>query len=349
MGRALGVGGAVNHTQSKLMPHATRPAATGGPTISVIVPSWRRPVDLARCLRALAAQSRRPTEVVVGARSGDEETTRVADATRASTGLNIICVAASEPGVIAAMVAALAQCHGEIIALTDDDAEPRPEWLAGLAAALSDPRVGGAGGRDWQPSERSDRTDVGRVQWFGRVVGNHHLGSGPARPVDVLKGVNLALRAPLLHAAGFDGRLRGTGAQMFWELALCLPIRRAGWTLIYDPAIAVDHHVAARHDSDQRHRGVFSAGPQTDAVHNETLVLLEHLSSLRRGAFLLWAVLIGTRLEPGLAQIPRLLLRGERAVTVKWFATLWGRVAGWRSFLHSTPTTAARIPPAPRA
>ena len=349
MGRALGVGGAVNHTQSKPMPHTMHTLAASGPTISVIVPSWRRPVDLERCLRALAAQSRRPTEVVVGTRSGDDETPRVADAARGSMGLNILWVATSEPGVIAAMTAALAQCHGDIIALTDDDAQPRPEWLAGLATALSDPRVGGAGGRDWQPSERSDRTDVGRVQWFGRVVGNHHLGSGPARSVDVLKGVNIAVRGPLLHAAGFDARLRGAGAQMFWDLALCLTIRRAGWTLIYDPAIAVDHHVAARHDTDQRHRGVFTPGPQADAVHNETLVLLEHLTGLRRVAFLVWAVLVGTRLEPGLAQVPRLLLRGERAVTAKCIATLQGRVAGWHSFRNSKQMTAAHVPPAPRA
>ena len=331
------------------MPYAMHPPAASGPTISVIVPSWRRPVDLERCLRALAAQSVRPAEVVVGVRSGDEETLHVADAARASTGLNIRWVATSEPGVIAAMSAALAQCRGDIIALTDDDAAPRPEWLARLVAALGDPTVGGAGGRDWQPSERSDRTDVGRVQWFGRVVGNHHLGSGPARPVDVLKGVNLALRAPLLHATGFDARLRGAGAQMFWELALCLPIRRAGWTLIYDPAIAVDHHVAVRHDADQRHRGVFTPGPQADAVHNETLVMLEHLAGLRGVAYLLWAVFVGTRLEPGFAQVPRLLLRGERAVTAKWLATLRGRVAGWRSFHQSKQITTARIPPAPPA
>jgi len=349
MGRALGVGGAVAHTQAKPMLSATPPPAANGPAISVIVPSWRRPADLERCLRALAAQSLQPAQVVVGARSGDEETLRVANAARASMGLNILPVATPEPGVIAAMSAALAQCRGDIIAITDDDAEPRPDWLERLASAFRNPVVGGAGGRDWQPTERGDRADVGRVQWFGRVLGNHHLGSGPARGVDVLKGVNIALRAPLLKASGFDGRLRGAGAQMFWELALCLPIRRAGWTLIYDPATAVEHHVAVRHDADQRHRGVFAAGPQVDAVHNETLVLLEHLAGVRRVAFLLWAVLVGTQIEPGFAQVPRLFLRGERTVTVKWFATLKGRIAGWRSFRATGRDAAAHLPRVPLA
>lgn len=300
------------------------------PAISVIVPSWRRPADLARCLRALAAQTHPPFEVVVGARVGDDET---AEVVAKATGAFPVKVAGTpEPGVVAAMNAALALCHGEIIALTDDDAEPRADWLERLAACFGDREVGAAGGRDWQPRERGDRADVGRVQWFGRVIGNHHLGAGPARDVDVLKGVNLAVRAALLHARGFDHRLRGEGAQMFWELSLSLWLRREGWRLVYDPAIAVEHHIAERHDADQRHRGVFAAAPQVDAVHNETLVLLEHLRGVARVAFLLWAIGVGTRIEPGLLQVPRLLARGESDAFAKWFATARGRIAGWRSW-----------------
>ena len=324
---------------------ASAPAASA---LSVIVPSWRRPADLERCLRALAAQAERPGEVVVGARTGDDATLCAVDAVRAATGLPVRAVTTAEPGVIAAMQTALGACRGEIIALTDDDAEPRPDWTARLLRAFGDPRVGGVGGRDWQPYERGDAPDVGRVQFFGRVIGNHHLGAGPARAVDVLKGVNLALRAPLIRATGFDARLRGEGAQMFWEFALCLPIRRAGWTLVYDPAIAVEHHVAARHDADQRHRGVFSAAPQVDAVHNETLVLLEHLPGIWRAAFYVWALLIGARSEPGLAQVPRLLLLGDTQALARWRATLTGRIAGWRSYRCSGRDAARNVPKPPQ-
>ena len=246
--------------------------------------------------------------------------------------------------MIAAMTVALAACRGEIIALTDDDAEPRPDWTERLRVAFDDPRVGGVGGRDWQPLERTDRAAVGLVQWFGRVIGNHHLGAGPPREVDVLKGVNLAVRAALLKAVGFDARLRGAGAQMFWELALCLPIRRAGWRLIYDPAIGVDHRIGIRHDADQRHRGVFAAAPQVDAVHNETLALLEHLGGLRRLSFLAWALLVGTGIEPGVLQIPRLTLAGEREVIAKWRSTLSGRLAGVATWREAGMDAARRIP-----
>lgn len=310
-------------------------AASGSPSVSVIVPSWRRPDDLGRCLRALGEQTLPPLEVIVGAREGDERTVAVVELAAASSPVPVRAAVTGEGGVIAAMNAALAVARGAVIALTDDDAEPRPDWVERIAAAFSNPMVGGAGGRDWQPKERGDRAVVGRVQWFGRVIGNHHLGAGPARAVDVLKGVNLAVRAPLLKAAGFDTRLRGAGAQMFWELALCLPIRRAGWTLVYDPATAVEHHIAPRHDADQRHRGVFVAEPQVDAVFNETLVLLEHLRGLPRVAFILWAIGVGTRIEPGLAQLPRLMALGAPSPVQQVRSTIRGRLEGWRAWRAS--------------
>jgi hypothetical protein len=117
---------------------------------------------------------------------------------------------------------------------------------------------------------------------------------------------------------------------------------------VYDPAIAVEHHIAPRHDADQRHRGVFAAAPQVDAVHNETLLLLAYLDGIRRLAFLLWAFAVGTAIEPGLAQLPRLLLRGDGAAFARWRATVDGRLAGWRRWSADRARPVAPVPaPAP--
>ncbi len=301
------------------------------PVVSVIVPSWRRVASLERCLRAIAAQSLVPDEVVVGIRSDDQDSARAVASMAREYAAPLRCAFTADSGVVAAMNAALAACRPDsaIIALTDDDTEPQRDWLERLTACFDDPRVGGSGGRDWQPHERGDRSTVGKVQWFGRMIGNHHLGAGPARDVDVLKGANCAYRAPPLRASGFDTRLAGDGAQLFWELALCLPMRRAGWRLVYDPAIAVEHHIEPRSEGDQLHRGVFASAPLSDATHNETLVLLENLRGVSRAAFMLWALLVGTRHEPGLAQIPRLLLRGDAQAFARWCAALDGRMRGW--------------------
>jgi GT2 family glycosyltransferase len=322
------------------------------PVVSVIVPSWRRVSSLGRCLRALGAQTRLPDEIVVGLRADDAESARAVEALARIFVVPLRAATTAEPGVVAAMNAALANCRAgaSIIALTDDDTEPRPDWLERIVACLANPAVGGAGGRDWQPHERGDRAVVGKVQWFGRTIGNHHLGAGPARDVDVLKGANCAFRARLLRATGFDTRLAGGGAQLFWELAVCLPMRRAGWRLVYDPAIAVEHHVEPRHDADQLHRGVFAAAALRDAAHNETLALLDYQRGVARAGFLAWAVLVGTRHEPGIAQLPRLALTGDRHAFARWRATLDGRMRGWKRWrAERAHAVAPRIPPPPAA
>ncbi|MBW7932518.1 MAG: glycosyltransferase [Gemmatimonadaceae bacterium] len=316
------------------------------PRVSVLVPSFRRPDSLARCLAALAAQSRPADEVVVGARSGDAASAATADAARAD-GLPVIVALTDTPGVVASMQAALDAAHGDIVALTDDDARPFPTWIEGLLAHFASAMdVGGVGGRDWQPHERWNERDVGRVQWFGRVIGNHHLGEGPPRDVDVLKGVNCAFRASLLHAVGFDARLRGDGAQMYWELGVCLPLRRAGWRLVYDPAVAVDHDVAPRHGSDHLHRGVFSAPPLRDAVHNETVELLEGRGALSRAVYLAWALGVGTREGPGVVQWARRAVQGDATAFARWRAAWAGRLEG-AATARQQPR-ALSVPPAPR-
>lgn len=298
------------------------------PRVSVLVPSYGRPDSLARCLAALGAQTRLPDEVVVGVRTGDDGTTAVAEAAR-SAALPVRVAKTASAGVVASMQAALDAATGDIVALTDDDARPHPAWIQGLLAHFeAAPDVGGVGGRDWQPYERGNARRVGEVQWFGRVIGNHHLGAGPARDVDVLKGVNCSFRTPLLRAVGFDARLRGAGAQQYWELAVCLPLRRAGWRLIYDPAVAVDHDVAPRLDTDHLHRGVFAEPPLADAVHNETMALLEGRHLAARLCFQVWAFLIGTGEEPGPVQCARRLLRGDSLAFRRWRATVAGRLAG---------------------
>jgi hypothetical protein len=83
---------------------------------------------------------------------------------------------------------------------------------------------------------------VGQVQWFGQVIGNHHVGKGEAREVDVLKGVNMSFRGKAIGQKRFDTRMRGTSAQIHYEIEFCLSLKRAGWKLVYDPKIAVDHY-----------------------------------------------------------------------------------------------------------
>jgi cellulose synthase/poly-beta-1,6-N-acetylglucosamine synthase-like glycosyltransferase len=215
----------------------------------------------------------------------------------ASSTLRVVTV--SVPGMVAALNAGLEAARANIIAITDD-VVPRPDWLARINTYFrADPKVGGVGGRDWihhdGKVEGGARKVVGRVQWFGRVVGNHHLGVGKPREVCVLKGANMSYRRAAIQGVRFDERLRGTGAQVHNDLAFSLAVRRAGWKLIYDPSVAVDDYLAPRFGEDQRDRYDW-----TSAAYNETLSLLEHLTPMRRLVFIIWAVLVRTRSSPGL-------------------------------------------------
>ena len=294
--------------------------------MTVIVPTYRRPNDLRRCLEALKRQERPADQVLVTVREDDSETnTFLAGYDAATLPLQVVCLAV--PGVLAAMGAGLAKAGGDIVALTDDDTAPYPDWLRRMEAHFAaDQAVGGVGGRDWQANDHRSRRVVGKIQWHGRVVGNHHLGVGEAHEVDVLKGANCAYRAEPLKQIGFESRLRGTGAQVHWELALGMAMKRAGWKLIYDPAVAMDHFIAQRFDEDVNHRGYFNAAGLTNSAYNETLVLLTYLPPLRRAAFLAWAFLLGTWSEPGPLQVPRLLARRDRDVWGRLRATFAGRM-----------------------
>jgi cellulose synthase/poly-beta-1,6-N-acetylglucosamine synthase-like glycosyltransferase len=252
--------------------------------------------------------------------------------------LSLKSVVVTVPGVIAAMNAGIEAATGEIVAFTDDDAAPHFDWLQRIESHfLTDECIGGVGGRDLiqrtEPWFQGERAMVGMLQWHGRLIGEHHRGVGAAREVDVLKGVNMSFRRKVFENLRFDQRLKGTGAQVHFEVAFCLTLRRKGWTLIYDPAILVDHHIAQRFDEDQREQ--FNAVAFANAVHNETLALLEHLSSWQRLIFMLWAVFIGTNQSPGLVQLIRLLPNQGLTASQKWLASMQGRWQGWQTWRQS--------------
>ncbi len=270
-------------------------------------------------------------------RDTDAETWQFLDQYKAHN-LPLHTVKVTQPGVVAALNAGLAAVEGDIISITDDDAAPHPDWLERIAAHfICDSRIGGVGGRDWihhgSKLEDDSRPVVGQLQWFGRVIGNHHLGVGEPRQVDILKGVNMSFRTQAYGQLRFDERMRGTGAQVHFEMAFTLALKRAGWQIIYDPQVAVNHYPAQRFDEDQRNN--FNEIAFINLVHNETLVLLEHLPSIRRAVFLLWAVFVGTRDSLGLVQWLRLLPNQGQLACKKLLASWRGRWQAYQQFKMS--------------
>jgi len=282
--------------------------------ISVLIPTFRRAAFLAKALGGLAAQGRPADQIVVGTRPDDHETTVLLDGWR--TRLPILVVTTETPGVVASMSAAAGATDGDIVCLLDDDAEPLPDWISRIERRFAEnPRMLVLGGRDLlrdHPEMRANEPTTGRVGLitpYGRILGNHHRGSGPYRPVQAVKGCNAAARGEFLRRNGFEDRLRGTGAQVHWEIALCLDAINAGGTVAYDPEIRVIHHIAPRHDSDLEHRGIFSSAGLYNMVWNEHFVIGTRARPVPRAAHLAWSLACGSLSAPGLMQYVRLILK----------------------------------------
>ena len=118
--------------------------------VTVLVPTYRRPADLARCLAALQRQSRAPDEVVVVARADDDATHMCLRDPAVPGKLPLSVALVDVPGQVAALNRGLDAATGDIIAITDDDAAPHADWVGRIAGAFeNDARLGALGGRDW--------------------------------------------------------------------------------------------------------------------------------------------------------------------------------------------------------
>jgi glycosyltransferase involved in cell wall biosynthesis/GT2 family glycosyltransferase len=286
-----------------------------GPSVSVVVPTFRRPQQLRRALTGLMQQTRPPDEVIVCRRVNDIESRDVI----VELGLAVREALVEVVGVVAALRAGARLTTGDVIALIDDDAIPRPDWLERLLRPYSDPAVVGVGGRDLvhRPDgtvEAGAAAVVGVVRPTGRLVGNHHLGTGGPRRVDVLKGCNCSYRREVL---GFPIGLRGDGAQVANDLAMSLRARARGH-LIYDPDIVVDHHPGVRHDEDGRERRTLRA--VLGATYNETYVVCSTRPHLRWRR-VLYCLLVGDRTSPGLVRTAVARARHERDVHGRFVPT----------------------------
>jgi cellulose synthase/poly-beta-1,6-N-acetylglucosamine synthase-like glycosyltransferase len=314
-----------------------------GDSLTVIVPTYRRVKPLAECLNGLQVQTRPADQVVVVVHVSDHETR---DYIREGAGYwpELMLALVRRAGVVAAQNQGLALATGSIVAFCDDDAIPHPDWAQRLMATFArDERIAAVGGRDVIHVDRGilgadspggwrrvlGPPPVGRIQWWGRMTGNHHRADAQACDTDVLKGVNMAFRRSQVIGLGFDERLQGKGAIVHHELSVCLPLRKRRMRVVYDPAILVDHHPAARAAGD--HRTDDRPGVITDLSYNEALSILDYFARSRRLVFMIWAFMVGTSGAPGLAVVLRDLTAGRPRAWSRFAAAQRGRLRAWQT------------------
>lgn len=294
--------------------------------ITVIVPSFKRPRDLRRCLDAVALQSKAADEVLVVGRESDTETLEVVTTSQLRLPVARL-VLVGEPGLVAAMNRGLDCALGDLLVFTDDDAEPQADWLERIRAEFAESSIGAVGGRDWiqLPDEPllfrpAPVSRVGVLTWYGTQFGNHHCPlRGHARRVMFLKGVNMAFRRRALGSYRIDPNLRGSGTQSGSEMDLCSQVREAGFHVLFDDRILVKHYSSPRVTGETvgdigDGRGQLANAAVSDICFNSHYLVAKRFGFFRAFAYFCNERLLGSRPAPGLLASVKWRLKGDRNV-----------------------------------
>ncbi len=267
------------------------------PTITVVVPTFKRPQSLRRCLDSLAEQQLPADEILIVVQEKDVQTLNLVE------DLGVKFEKVDSPGVVLAIQKALTLISTELVAFIDDDVTLPSDWvIKAKSNFLSHPNIGALGGTDLQDNiQLKENIEVGIFTNYGKLIGNHHLVSGSKRYVDFLKGCNMVFRTSI--AQGYSPvftLLKGNGAQVGNDLVLSLSSRLQGFSTLFDPDFFVYHHVEPRKESSQRDR--LNNVERLDLIYNLVLIKLTFSRRCTRYYVLIYQLLVGDREVPGLAR-----------------------------------------------
>ncbi|MBO9595991.1 MAG: glycosyltransferase [Niabella sp.] len=197
--------------------------------ISVVIPTYRRPQLLARCLAALAAQTLNEAwfEVIVICDGPDPATTSLLSAFWKTAAIKTeYIVLPRNMGPAAARNAGWMHAHGKYIAFTDDDCIPDPKWLEAILNAFETGKGQAFHGKVKVPMPQRP-TDH---EW------NTHL----LEDAQFITANAACTKAALLKTGGFDERFR-----MAWreDSDLEFALRDTGITPRFLPEALVVHPV----------------------------------------------------------------------------------------------------------
>ncbi|WP_133511797.1 glycosyltransferase family 2 protein [Candidatus Thiosymbion oneisti] len=203
------------------------------PNISVIIPTYNRPRQLTQCLEALSATRGETFEVIVVDDGSPEpiETTVYAFADR----LDISCLRRKNAGPASARNVGARVARAPILAFTDDDCRPEPDWLSRIAEAVRRNPHALAGGRTYNSLEHNifSETSQDLVSFFYEYAAER--GGG----LHFFASNNLACSARY-HTAigGFDERFPLAAGE---DRDYSLRWMDMGWPLVYVPDAVIGH------------------------------------------------------------------------------------------------------------
>jgi glycosyltransferase involved in cell wall biosynthesis len=222
--------------------------------ISVVIATYNRADLLRRTLDVLQRQAFQPGDEVIVVDNGSTDATPDVIASAAQRfAIPLRHFRETTPGKTPAMNAGIAVARGDILALTDDDVFPAPDWIATMHRLFEGSSMDLVGGRI------DPRWEQPAPSWL-QIEQQH--GYGPmASPLALLHygdvqplggrtalGANMAIRRSVLRSlGGFSlhlGRHRGT-LLCGEDHDLCQRAVAAGFRCEYHPELRVEHWVPA--------------------------------------------------------------------------------------------------------
>lgn len=209
--------------------YAEAPFPSGAwPRITVVVCTYNGSATLRECLDGMARLRYPNFEVIVIDDGSTDDSHVIARA------YDVRLVRTENRGLSRARNLGMELATGEIIAYTDDDAYPDPDWLYYLAHGFLTTSFAAIGGPNLPPA--------------GDGIVAEAVANAPGGPTHVLlsdreaehiPGCNMAFRTEQLRMlGGFDPQFRTAGD----DVDICWRIQAAGWRVGFHAAALVWHH-----------------------------------------------------------------------------------------------------------
>ena len=208
------------------------------PLVSIVIPTYARPGRLRECLAALARQTMPADtfEIVVVDDGSPQPVVPPADT--APDGPTIRVIRQPNAGPSAARNRGVAEAFGELIALTDDDCLPTPDWLESLVIAHRQSPAALVGGITF--NGLPDDVFAMTSQMIIDLV-YEHFNTDEASAYFLTSNNILCSRAAYSELGGFDTSFARAGAE---DRDFCDRWRASGRPLRLVPAARIEHRHA---------------------------------------------------------------------------------------------------------
>ncbi len=211
------------------------PGSEDSVAFSVLICTYNRHEMLQMALNALVTQTTEKPDEIVIINGGDERADTVTNSfisSGKSAGIEVRLVKTVNKNLATSRNIGINACRGQIVAMTDDDAEVFPDWITQIKRVYREqPRAGAVGGAILGAD--SPHSFVSRLS-------DQVTFPSPDQPrsVRTLPGVNVSYRRNVLDKVGSQDTtlFRGEDVDYNWR------VKKLGYEIYYDPMIKVVHH-----------------------------------------------------------------------------------------------------------